>query len=44
MGGDAFPNTERLSEEEYERMCDLIAGFLRSRDIQFAIPVEVADK
>ena len=44
MGGDAFPNTERLSEEEYERLCDLISGFLRSRGVQFAIPVEVADK
>lgn len=44
MGGDAFPNTGRLSEEEYERLCDLISGFLRSRAIQFAIPVEVADK
>lgn len=44
MGGDAFPNTGRLSEEEYERVCGLISGFLRSRGIQFAIPVEVSDK
>jgi len=44
MGGDAFPNTGRLSEEKYERVCDLIAGFLKSRGIQFAIPVEVVDK
>ena len=44
MGGDAFPDTRRLSEEEYERMCDLISGFLGTRGLQFSIPVEVADK
>merc|ERR1712061_53600 len=44
MGGDAFPDTRWLSEEEYERMCDLISGFLGTRGLQFSIPVEVADK
>jgi len=44
MGGDCFPNTERLSEAEYNRICDLISSWLESHDFQFIIPVEVSDK
>ena len=45
MGGDSFPNTERLSEEEYQRTCEVISGCLREQAVlEFRIPVEVADK
>ena len=45
MGGDAFPNTERLSEEEYQRTCELISVCLREQiGLEFRIPVEVKDK
>jgi len=45
MGGDSFPNTERLSEEEYQRTCEVISLCLREQTgLEFRIPVEVADK
>ena len=45
MGGDAFPNTERLSDEEYQRTCELISVCLRGQvGLEFRIPVEVKDK
>ena len=45
MGGDSFPNTERLSEEEYQRTCEVISVCLREQTgLEFRIPVEVADK
>ena len=45
MGGDSFPNTERLSEEEYRRICDVISECLKAqKDLDFRIPVEVKDK
>ena len=44
MGGDAFPNTKRLSEEEYVRVCEQIVDCLRGMGLEFIIPVEVKDK
>jgi len=44
MGGDAFPNTERLSEPEYKRVCAVITRTLENLQIKFAFPVEVSDK
>jgi len=45
MGGDSFPNTQRLSEEEYQRTCEVISLCLREETgLEFRIPVEVADK
>ena len=44
MGGDAFPDTERLSEEEYVRVCQQISVCLRDLGLEFIIPVEVKDK
>ena len=45
MGGDSFPNTERLSEEEYQRTCGVISLCLSEQTaLEFRIPVEVADK
>jgi len=44
MGGDAFPNTERLSEAEYKRVCTAITRNLEYQKLKFAFPVEVSDK
>lgn len=45
MGGDSFPNTERLSEEEYQRTCEVISVCLREQHgLEHRIPVEVRDK
>ena len=47
MGGDAFPNTCRLSEEEYKRICDLVKHVVNQekfKEIRLGIPVEVIDK
>ena len=44
MGGDCFPNTQRLSEAEYIRICGLITSWLENHDFKFIIPVEVSDK
>lgn len=45
MGGDSFPETERLSEEEYQRTCEVISDCLREQTgLEFRIPVEVSDK
>ena len=44
MGGDAFPNTERLSEAEYYRVCQVISTSLNNLEIEYIIPVEVSDK
>ena len=47
MGGDAFPNTSRLSEEEYKRICDLVKHIVNQEkfnEIRLGIPVEVKDK
>ena len=45
MGGDSFPNTERLSEEEYQRTCEVISVCLQAQTgLEFRIPIEVKDK
>ena len=44
MGGDAFPSTERLSEEDYARKCDEIRLVLDTAGVSFGFPVEVLDK
>ncbi|XP_023349837.1 uncharacterized protein LOC111718463 isoform X2 [Eurytemora carolleeae] len=44
MGGDAFPNTERLDEAEYARITQMISAYLSDIDCKVAIPVEISDK
>jgi len=44
MGGDSFPDTRRLSETEYVRVCEIISDCLRDQEVEFNIPVEVLDK
>jgi len=44
MGGDAFPNTKRLSESEYARICEVIRSTLETAGVRFGFPVEVKDK
>ena len=44
MGGSAFPETERLSEAEYKRICSLLGDYLTQISVAFRIPVEVLDK
>ena len=44
MGGDAFPSTQRLSEEEYARKCKEVRLVLDTMGVRFGFPVEVADK
>ena len=48
MGGDAFSNTLRLTEDEYQRICDIIktvfnANFILNKN-RIGFPVEVKDK
>ena len=44
MGGDAFPNTSRLTEREYRDICEAIANILNKMEVEFGFPVEVLDK
>ena len=44
MGGNSFPETQRLSESEYTRMCQLITKYLTKIGVDHRIPVEVLDK
>ena len=44
MGGDSFPNTRRLSEAEYGRVCGLVTRHLARLGTEARIPVEVSDK
>ena len=44
MGGDAFPDTSRLTEAEYQRLVQEVLQVLRSRGLQAGVPVEVLDK
>ena len=44
MGGDCFPNTRRLSEAEYGRVCGLVTRHLARLGAEARIPVEVSDK
>ena len=44
MGGDAFPDTERLSEAEYARICGEVRLVLDTALVRYGVPVEVADK
>ena len=44
MGGDCFPNTRRLSEAEYGRVCGLVTLHLARLGTEARIPVEVSDK
>ena len=44
MGGDAFPNTERVSEAEYQRVKKEVLNLLAAMDVQVGVPVEVSDK
>ena len=44
MGGNSFPETQRLSESEYTRICQLITKYLTKIGVEHRIPVEVLDK
>ena len=47
MGGDAFPGTRRLTEEEYKRICENITVVIHESEIngiRLGFPVEVKDK
>ena len=47
MGGDAFPDTVRLTESEYKRICELIMSKIHNsgmNGIRIGFPVEVQDK
>merc|ERR1711874_11607 len=44
MGGDAFPDTQRLSEEDYTRVSQALIRILDTTGVCFGFPVEVADK
>ena len=47
MGGDAFPDTVRLTESEYKRICELITCVIHNSGIngvRTGFPVEVQDK
>ena len=47
MGGDAFPDTCRLTEDEYQRICENIRTVIDEtgvRGIHIGFPVEVKDK
>jgi len=44
MGGSAFPDTERLSETEYQRIVSQVLEFLKKRNLDCGAPVEIADK
>ena len=44
MGGDAFPDTERLSRKEYDRKCQELGEVLTSLGLKYGFPAEVADK
>eukprot|EP00091_Calanus_sinicus_P000452 TRINITY_DN10389_c0_g1_i1.p1 TRINITY_DN10389_c0_g1~~TRINITY_DN10389_c0_g1_i1.p1 ORF type:complete len:128 (-),score=37.02 TRINITY_DN10389_c0_g1_i1:218-601(-) len=44
MGGNAFENTKRLSEKEYNGVCDKISEILTSLNVSFGFPVEISDK
>ena len=48
MGGDAFSNTLRLTEDEYQRICDVIKAVFHTNfnlnKNQIGFPVEVKDK
>lgn len=47
MGGDSFPETRRLTEEEYKRICENITVVIHESEmngIRLGFPVEVKDK
>jgi len=44
MGGDSFPDTERLSEQDYIETCGLVSRCLAAQNLQYQVPVEVKDK
>lgn len=44
MGGSAFPDTERLSEGEYQRIVKQVLEVLNQRNLKCGAPVEIADK
>jgi hypothetical protein len=44
MGGNAFPDTERLSETEYQRIASQVLELLKKRNLDCGAPVEIADK
>jgi len=44
MGGNAFPDTERLSETEYQRIVSQVLEWLKKRNLDCSAPVEIADK
>ena len=44
MGGNSFPNTCRLSEKEYNRVCGLITNHFAEKEFEVVIPVEIKDK
>ena len=44
MGGNAFDNTQRLTEAQYRDLCAKIAEILREIGVTFSFPPEIADK
>jgi len=44
MGGNAFDDTQRLSEEEYERIVNLVLAILGRKGYLAAAPPEIQDK
>jgi len=44
MGGNAFANTRRLSQEEYEELVEKLLSLLQHLDCFALAPPEVADK
>ena len=44
MGGNAFENTARLTEEQYEALCRKIAEALDAMNLRYKFPPEVKDK
>lgn len=44
MGGNAFDNTQRLSEEAYNSLCKRIAAILEDLRVKSTIPPEIKDK
>ena len=44
MGGNAFTNTQRLSEEAYNAICRKIGEVLQCLEVNYRIPPEITDK
>jgi len=44
MGGNAFENTNRLTEQDYKELCQRISHILSDLNLEFSFPPEVSDK